>query len=422
MLVRKYLKLDNNNRKIKVLIDARIELGKNGGIEQALIGLADSFRISNFKEFDYGWLVYDDSELIKEFNLPPNSEILRVRKLTRNSKSQVLIVFLRKFNLTNFILGLLRIFGPLKFELPAIPEIVIEWEPDIIHFPTQYGFKTKICNVYQPHDFQHLHFPKNFSFETRVLRKIGYSRMLSQTSGVILGNEWTINDFKFLFPEFNGKIINVPVYPYDLPSDFEKIDDPQILGKFLFYPASYWTHKNHKTLLVAHKKVCELGFDVNLVLCGFNLDRNFKRLISKYGAEDKIKVLGRVTRDELVHLYKKAYCLVMPSYFESESLPVWEAAKLGTPILTAMTTAIPSQIGSGAEFFDASSAESLTNLLIKVLENPDILKINSQNAIKRAAEFTAQNTGNGYRYAYRQALKIPKDENDLIWESLGKRF
>src|SRR5262249_1050538 len=106
-------------------------------------------------------------------------------------------------------------------------------------------------------------------------------------------------------------------------------------GPFLFYPAQFWAHKNHVTLLEALAlRRSDHKLDVQLVLVGsdhgnkaFVVER-----IAAMGLSDAVHVRGFVERPELVALYQHALALTYVSTCGPENLPPLEAFALGCPV------------------------------------------------------------------------------------------
>ena len=73
---------------MKVLIDARILSGLSGGVEQATIGLADSFCLSGDLELDFQWLMYEGQTDWLETHLPKDSEIIEIPEPVSQFKSK----------------------------------------------------------------------------------------------------------------------------------------------------------------------------------------------------------------------------------------------------------------------------------------------------------------------------------------------
>ena len=400
---------------IKVLVDARINRGMNGGIEQAIFGLAESFAAFPQEKICFTWLCYQDSvDALKPF-LGKYDEIQVSPEPPKSSNS--FANFLRKSKVGNKITYKLRKYGPYKFTTPAQPEIVSEILPDIIHFPTQYGFKTEIPSIYQPHDFQHNWYPDFFSTENLYLRDLTFAEMIEQASVVCVGNSWTLKDFYGWYPDSSEKGMNVPVYPRTLESTLPIVSIDLVDGDFIYYPAAFWSHKNHANLLKGFKLILEDHPKLKLVLTGSRINESveLRRLISALGLPKQVIVLGYLEKSEVAWLYSNAQIVVVPSKFESESLPIWEAFAFGTPVACSDITALPSQVGEAALLFNPDVPEEISRVVSTLLSNSELRRELSVAGLERYKKLTPQNTALGYFVAYSKALGSKFPEFEDIW-------
>jgi len=106
--------------------------------------------------------------------------------------------------------------------------------------------------------------------------------------------------------------------------------------KYIFYPANYWPHKNHKCVIDAIK-ILKSDHDINLsaVFCGS--DKGYLKRIKNYVAEKKqnenIIFLDFVDDEHLPYLYLNSLALVMPTLSGPTNIPPWEAFKMNIPVL-----------------------------------------------------------------------------------------
>lgn len=146
--------------------------------------------------------------------------------------------------------------------------------------------------------------------------------------------------------------------------------DTAVLSKYglepgyLFYPAQFWPHKNHGTLLAALSLLRERGITKKLVLCGSDRGarRNIDEIITRHDLAQQVSILGFVDSSELAALYRGAAALVMPSYFGPTNLPPLEAWAVGTPVL--YPEAFKAQVGDAAILFDYDSPKSLADAIV----------------------------------------------------------
>lgn len=147
-------------------------------------------------------------------------------------------------------------------------------------------------------------------------------------------------------------------------------DDASVLAKYriepgyLFYPAQFWPHKNHATLLAALALLRDRGVKKRLVLCGSDRGarRGLEALIEQFELSNQVSILGFVDSTELGALYRGALALVMPTYFGPTNLPPLEAWAVGTPVL--YPEAFKAQVGDAAVLFDYDSPPSLADAII----------------------------------------------------------
>lgn len=407
---------------IRVLIDARIDSNKSGGIQQALIGFAETTKFFSQSEYKFAWLL---STLNKDFLdevLPEESKKLYA-PVASPLKNFIVAIFKRSV-IGLLLLKMIRRTVFFRFQLPEMFTVVKEWNPDLIHFPTQFGFRTSLPNIYHPHDFQHLHLPELFSKEIIEIRNLGYGQMIQQASRVIVGNQWTLDDYRNLYPNYSNIGLNVPVFPQPLESQ-PLSGSLSIPGtKYLFYPASFWPHKNHLNLLKSLRILIDEGFPLKLWLSGANLSESeeLTELIYSHNLNLNVKILGYLTPSELATTYANAFAMIMPSFFESESLPIWEAFALGVPVIASNITALPSQVGEAALLFDPKDPRDMAIQIAKLFNDDSLRKSLVLKGSERITKLTPTNTASGYRYAYRRALNLVHDNHDLEWDKNGFRF
>lgn len=83
----------------------------------------------------------------------------------------------------------------------------------------------------------------------------------------------------------------------------------------------------------------------------------------------RITHLGYVSDEELLGLYRRALCLVFPSFYEGFGLPPLEAMASGCPVITSRTSAMPEIAGSAAEYCDPHDFRSLATAIRNVSES-----------------------------------------------------
>jgi glycosyltransferase involved in cell wall biosynthesis len=136
-----------------------------------------------------------------------------------------------------------------------------------------------------------------------------------------------------------------------------------IAGKYVFYPAQLWTHKNHRRIAEAIALLKDRGHDIHAVFVGkdHGAGASLRRSIEALGVGDNIHFLGYVEDEMVPELYRASLGLVMASFFGPTNIPPLEALLLGVPVIASKQHT--EQLGDAALFFDPDDAEELANAI-----------------------------------------------------------
>ncbi len=141
-------------------------------------------------------------------------------------------------------------------------------------------------------------------------------------------------------------------------------------GPFFFYPANFWPHKNHETLLTAYRLYTHGagGRAWPLVLTGQNDARQklLEEMRDALGLRDNVHFLGHLDDSAFTALWTRAGALVFPSLNEGFGIPLLEAMRFSIPIIAANTTSLPEVAGDAALFIDPRDPRVLADALRRV--------------------------------------------------------
>jgi glycosyltransferase involved in cell wall biosynthesis len=140
-------------------------------------------------------------------------------------------------------------------------------------------------------------------------------------------------------------------------------------------------------LLGALAEVVRQVPDLKLVLTGKKRDEYeaVMRAVDRFGLHDKVRHLGYVAQDDLRAIYELATALVMPSLFESVSIPIYEAFEVGTPVAASNILAIPEQVGDAGLLFDPKSVDSIKQAILTIIEPKTAYEIAKRGRARMSA-------------------------------------
>jgi glycosyltransferase involved in cell wall biosynthesis len=137
--------------------------------------------------------------------------------------------------------------------------------------------------------------------------------------------------------------------------------------RYFFYPAAFWSHKNHFRIVEALARLRDLhGLEISVVFCGSRPDKHSRRQFERvmHRAEELrvtslVKYLGHVPDEMMEGLYANAVALVMPTFFGPTNLPVLEAWATGCPVLSSRIRGVEEQVGSAGLLVDPVSVAKI---------------------------------------------------------------
>jgi glycosyltransferase involved in cell wall biosynthesis len=305
-----------------------------------LRGLAQLFNNTNYKIFCNS----GNYNFFRENFNSTNFQIINIDDQIYSSKS---FIKLRKKVTTFFIdyiavLPFINLFFSIVFRFFYKPLFIYleKSNCDVIYVPNVFPLYVSVPVVTSIHDIQHVHHPNFFSVGQRIHRYIYFRETVKNSSIIQASSKYVAEDFINYFKINKSKVavirdgVDEAFFNSIGPHRIQEIKNKFCLfSPFIFYPAQHWKHKNHITLIKAATILKErYGLRLDLVFTG-EINRRYNylyRFIKNSSIKNDIKLLGNVTREELICLYKLCEMVIMPSLHESNSLVILEALAAGT--------------------------------------------------------------------------------------------
>ena len=148
-------------------------------------------------------------------------------------------------------------------------------------------------------------------------------------------------------------------------------------------------------MIEAFRDVVTEVSDLNLVLTGKKRDEYdvVMNAVDKFGLGGRVCHLGYVEQDDVQAIYKLATALIMPSLFESVSIPIYEAFQVGTPVVASNILAIPEQVGDAGLLFDPKSVASIREAILRIIGDPEAARQLGKKGQDRMSAMTPEQYG-----------------------------
>jgi len=203
----------------------------------------------------------------------------------------------------------------------------------------------------------------------------------------------------------------------------EPVDQLGLPSRYLIYPASYSSHKNHETafLALAKLKAEQPEAFLPLILTGGNTQAiltgadyrgaYLKALIAHLGLEigRDLIVLGNVSEGQFRSVMGNARGLIFPTFAEGFGFPPLEAVYLGVPVAASDIEILREnldRVGAPALWFRPDSVDQLAAAMARLSLEEESLRSAAAACAGRMIEGGWTDVGRQYVQAFRDQIAV----------------
>jgi alpha-1,3-rhamnosyl/mannosyltransferase len=278
--------------------------------------------------------------------------------------------------------------GPAKLLAPVRD---VAWYPfglpvqarrlDVLHCTTfRAPLRARVPVIATVHDVAIIRFPEYFTAWTRLYARTFLRPVLRAADRVVAVSELTKRDVVELAGVPEERVRVVPNAAEDVFSP----DGAAAEGDYVLAVGTLEPRKNLPRLAEATRR---LGVELRIVGASGWGDVQV--------GGDGVRWLGRLSDEELASLYRGALCLAYPSLYEGFGIPVLEAMRCGTPVVTSAGSAMEEVAGPAAELVDPLDPASIADGI--------------ERAISRRAELRPLGLARAQRYTWDAAAAATVD-------------
>lgn len=308
-----------------------------------------------------------------------------------------------------FPFGMYKEINKLKLDLLVIPKTA-----------GLSGCYLKIPYITCVHDIMHKHYPSfpEYPAHVRIKRNFVYKKAAKNAILTVVDSEQGKEDLVKFYNIDRDRVEVIPFIPPPYVFEYrdtsvEKAEELilkfELPNRYIFYPAQFWFHKNHITLLKALCLIKEKYKErIPLVLVG--TDKGYlNKVIScadDLRIKDQIYYLGYIADREVIALYKKAVALIFPSLFGPTNIPIVEAMVLGTPIVCSNLFAMPDQVDGAGILFNPFDEEDIAEKVHTIWRDSNLRKRLVEKGYKKSVNMTIENFASKWNEVIYKAEEI----------------
>lgn len=271
-------------------------------------------------------------------------------------------------------------------------------------FPAQdaIAYQLDLPAIVSVHDLMHRHegaFAELAGGSRFAIREHRFRNLAIWAQGIVVDSELGRTHVVASYGVDPAKIHVLPYIPshhfYDPPPAQGVRSRLELPAKFFFYPAQFWVHKNHQTLVSAAASIRDQCPDIHLVFTGekTNAFAQIYEHARALGMLDRITFLGYLQDKDLPEIYRRARALIMPTFLGPTNIPPLEALACDCPVAVSGIYAMPEQLGDAALYFNPRSVSDLAGTLQRLWQDDELCAALRAKGRRRSAAWAPRQFG-----------------------------
>lgn len=243
------------------------------------------------------------------------------------------------------------------------------------------------------HDLSFIHYPEFFSLKTRLWYKyIKPVKEIKEAARLIAVSKFTATDLIDTYGIAPDKITVIHEGVRGKFATTASAKEKQAVKniynlpeKFFLFFGTLEPRKNLPSLIKAFDGFTKKNNDFKLVICG----QMNPKVFNKFTPPNNPRVIytGFVKEHHKPIIYQLSEALIYPSYFEGFGLPIAEAIKSGTPVITSNTGSMPEIAQGSAILINPHDWKTIAKAMKNII-NPAERKILIQKMAPVAKKYT----------------------------------
>jgi glycosyltransferase involved in cell wall biosynthesis len=275
------------------------------------------------------------------------------------------------------------------------------------------------------HDLQHKEYPQFFTPQEIEIRDSFFADVCRKADAVICVSEYTRQSLLRhlqVSPEKTFTVHNCIHARLSKQEPGKIIEHSASLGidrrPYMFYPANFWPHKNHRLLITAYGMYLSRNPDrrLDLVFTGAldKTQRDLKDQVDRMGLQEQVHFLGYLPDNQLTAVWQGCSFLIFPSLYEGFGIPVLEAMQFGKPVLCSNVTSLPEVAGDAALYFDPRKPAEIVHCLERIIGNEELTSDLVKRGYERLSLFQPREMVKRYLNCIEEVIGSPRRFHDEL--------
>ncbi|MBZ5591916.1 MAG: glycosyltransferase family 4 protein [Acidobacteriia bacterium] len=275
--------------------------------------------------------------------------------------------------------------------------------PELLHVQYTAPLGCPVPVVVSVHDVSFLEHPDYFPFHRAMQLRLTVQHTIRKAARILTGSEFSRDSIARAYHLDPDRIAVVPnaaadcFHPVRRDTALAQVRERfGIAAPFVLSVGDLQPRKNHVGLIEAFGRLVQAHPHLphQLILAGKEtwFGRRVHEAAEDSGVADRIRFLGFVSDDDLLHLYNACELFCFPSFYEGFGLPVLEAMACGAAVACSNTSAVPEVADGAALLFNPYNADEITRAMLDLILHAELRSRMCRLGLQRATHFSWQKT------------------------------
>ena len=294
----------------------------------------------------------------------------------------------------------------------SLPPVLARLKPDIFLSPDGYlSLKSNVRSLAVIHDLNFEHYPEDLPYWVRTYYRHYFPRFALKAARIATVSEFSKQDIIAQYGVPADKIDVVYDGSNELYRPLSEEEKLNVRNKYsggspyFLFIGSLHPRKNLINLFSAFDLFREKDPSrTKLIIAGAKQwwTKDIKNAFARMKFREEVIFYGHMNIGELCGLLGGALAMTYVSYFEGFGIPIIEAFRCETPVITANVTSMPEVAGDAALLVDPFNPEAIADAMSQISRNESLRNELILRGKNRKARFTWERTAS------------------LLWESIEK--
>jgi glycosyltransferase involved in cell wall biosynthesis len=262
-----------------------------------------------------------------------------------------------------------------------LPGLLNKINPDVFISTDGYlSLKSKVKSLAVIHDLNFVHNPSDLPLTSHLYYNYFFKKFALKAERLATVSEYSKKDIVDCYGIEQDKIdvvyngYNSVYQPLNILGQEEvrkKVSDG---FDYFAFVGSLHPRKNVANMLLAFDRMrSKSNKRTKFLIIGqkFFKTKDIENAFNSMKYRDDVHFLGHLSPIQLKDILASAIALVLVSKFEGFGIPIIEALKCDTPVIVSNLTSLPEITGNAGLYADPFSIDSITDVMLQMLENED---------------------------------------------------